>query len=837
MRGKNNCLWLIAVFSDLSPMPKSPEIFADVLLPLAIEQTYTYRIPVDLAQDAAFGKRAEVQFGSRRKYAGLIVSIHTKEPGYRTKSILSVLDEHPIMESWQYDFWKWMADYYCCTIGEVMKAALPGAWLLSSETVIRPIHTEEDVLLQLDDQLYEIARIVQSKVSLTLDDLQRLSGKKTVYPQVVKLYQLGMLVVQEHLAEKYKPKTIRLVRLHPEYITDEKLEEALEQIGRYEKQVRVLLSYLAMATDRQTPVEPDELLQKSDVGKSVLKCLTDKGIFEQIDVSVNRMDRYIRSGTEEQITLSEKQVEALNSIRQQWEKQEVVLLHGVTGSGKTHVYIELIREVIQKGGQVLYLVPEIGMSVQLLRRLQSAFGDQITISHSRLNENERVDLWQQVREGIPVIAGVRSAIFLPFQNLKLVIVDEEHDISYKQQDPSPRYHARDMAILLARDLGAKVLLGSATPSIDTFFQTESERFGIVTLSERYQGLELPKVVMIDSRKDKSSAGSVYSHSLIEEIKSNLKKDKQIILFRNRRGYAPVMKCQVCGWTAACHQCDVTLTYHKARHVLMCHLCGTVQQIPHTCPACGSPKILLEGYGTEKIEDEVSVIFPDAKIGRMDLDTTRGKNKMEELIWDFEHRKIDILIGTQMVTKGLDFDHVGLVGVVQADQALHYPDFRAAERTYQTLVQVSGRAGRKFDQGTVMIQTFQPDHPVYKDVIDGNYRRFYTREIAERELFKYPPLVRQIAITIRHRHFDLSQEAAKWMALELKKKFGERILGPSVPAVGRVRNQYLHMIHIKMERDTRLIAEVKRILKLMQNEVVKKKALSTVRIAVDVDPYH
>ena len=824
-------------FQNLAPMPPSPAIYADVLLPLPLENTYSYRIPASLINEAEFGKRVEVQFGSRKRYAGLIVRINTTQPEYRTKEIISVLDAEPIISPWQLDFWRWMAHYYCCTPGEVMKAAIPGALLLSSETIIRMLPADEDEILQLAEPLYSIIRIIQKRDTTTLQELEKESELKVLYPHVVSLYKLGMILVVEELAEKYVPKKIKLVQLAENYSSEEGLHQALDLVSKNEKQTNLLLSYLSMAGSDKIALEPKEFLSRTDAGPSVLNALIKKGIFTQITKEINRMDLYKLDSVSGDFELTTLQQDVHQSIREQWQQKEVVLLHGVTGSGKTMIYTHFIQEIIESGGQVLYLVPEIGLSVQILNRLKKQFNHQITISHSRLNENERVDLWNQVKSGIPIIAGVRSSVFLPFKNLKLIIVDEEHDTSYKQQDPNPRYHARDTAIYLGKQMGANVLLGSATPSIESNFHCETGKYGRAYLHERYLGIEMPEIIIIDKRKDKSAEGSPYSHTLIEAIKTTLSENKQVIIFKNRRGYSPVLKCGVCQWVAECHQCDISLTYHKGRNKLICHVCGTVKPLINICPACGSPRLALEGYGTEKIEDELTVIFPDANVRRMDLDTTRGKNNLENLIYDFEKGKIDILVGTQMVTKGLDFDHVGLVGVIYADQALHYPDFRAAERIFQTLVQVSGRAGRKKEKGKVMIQTFQPEHPVFRDVVRNDYASFYEREIKERELFRYPPFVRQIAVTIKHRQAEISREAAEILALELKQLFGQRVLGPSVPAISRIRNQYLHVIYIKMERDIRIINDVKSALKGFQTGIVKRKSLSTVRISIDVDPYH
>ncbi len=816
-------------------MSSTKGMYAEILLPLALESTYTYMIPADLAEEAAFGKRVEVQFGSRKRYAGLIVKTGIPAPGYRTKEIISMLDKKPVVLESQLKLWTWMAKYYCCTLGEIMKAALPGALLLSSETIIKAMPVSEDEVLQLDEPLYTLFRTIEPRTSITLGDLEKASGLKSLYPHVVKLYQLGMILVVEELEEKYIPKRIKLIQLAADYQSESGLQSALELVSSYENQTQIILSYLIVSGESMQPVDPKLVISKAEVTMSTLKTLIKKQIFVEVVREVNRMELLKKEADQSEIVLTPIQSKALQDINDQWKEKDVALLHGVTGSGKTVIYTKLMQQVIEAGGQILYLVPEIGMSVQLLQRLKVKFGSSITISHSRLSENERVDVWNQVSAGIPIVAGVRSSIFLPFQSLKLIVVDEEHDVSYKQQEPNPRYHARDMALVLAQMFEAKVILGSATPSVESYYHATKGKYGLVELNERYLGLELPQVNLIDRNKDKSSSGAMYSHSLIEEIKTTLANNKQVIIYKNRRGYAPILKCSVCNWFAECNQCDVAMTYHKGRNVLICHLCGTTKAIIPTCPACGSPHLKFEGYGTEKIEDELSEIFPSAHIKRMDLDSTRGKRNLENLIHNFEQRNIDILVGTQMVTKGLDFDHVGLVGVIYADQALHYPDFRATERTFQTLVQVSGRAGRKNEQGKVLIQTFQPDHPVFKDVMTGDYTRFYEREIKERELFRYPPFVRQIAITVRHKQADMSRDAAQILAIELKNLFGQRIMGPSVPSVARVRNYYIHQVFIKMERSGNIIYDIKRAIKEFQAGIVKKKSLSTIRISVDVDP--
>lgn len=817
-------------------MSPAAELFAEVMLPLALEGSYTYRVPEAFHPLALPGKRAEVQFGSRKRYAGLIVSLSRQPPPYRTKDILCLLDEVPVVQPGQIDFWRWMANYYCCTPGEVMRAALPSAWLLSSETILQALPSDDDELLRLPEAQYALYRIIAARSSITLDEAQKSADVRTISPLVVALYQAGLILVLESLEEKYAPMTVKRVRLADDLAGEAHLSSALDQLKRSERQTRLLLAYLSMTSMRPEFVDQADLLAKSGVDRAVLRALVEKGMLVEKAFQVNRMDRYATDREPYTYVLSALQMEKLGEVCRQFDQHDIVVLHGVTGSGKTLIYLDIIRETIRTGGQVLYLVPEISLSVQVMRRLQEVFGAQITISHSRLADRERVDLWHKVAGGIPVVAGVRSSIFLPFRKLKLIIVDEEHDASYKQQEPAPRYQARDMALVIARNAGAKVILGSATPSLESYYQASTGRYGLVEIKERYQGLELPRVRVIDSRRDKSSAGTMYSHSLIEAIRETLARQKQVIIFKNRRGYAPVMKCVVCDWVAECSQCDISLTYHKHSNRLSCHLCGTSSAMPSFCPACSSPKLVLEGYGTEKIEDELAVIFPEARIARMDADTMRGKHAMEQLIWNFEQGKLDILVGTQMVTKGLDFDHVGLVGVLQADQTLAYPDFRAAERTFQMLVQVSGRAGRKFQQGLVLIQTWQPTHPVYADILTNDYAAFYAREIREREIFRYPPFVRQIAISVRHRQADTSREAAQWMAQALRNLFGDRILGPAVPSVARVRNQFIHLLFIKVERDPRILQAIKVELRRLQNDIGSRKPLGSVRILIDVDPY-
>lgn len=811
-------------------------MFADVLLPLPLENLFTYSIPPELTGVASFGKRVEVQFGAKKKYAGIIIQVHDQEPAYRTKPIISILDDFPVITRDQYAFWNWMADYYITTCGEVMAAALPVAYQLSSETTISLPAEFEDDAIELSHAALLIIDILKSRKQSTLEELQKLTGIRTLYPHVVALYQAGLINVSEQLEQRYTPKTIRTLRLGEKYRDEAGMQAALTMVQKAEKQVSALLAFLSLTGTKDIALDREDVLKHANVTSAILSALVKKGIFIDDTREVNRMDAYARPAEKELLPLTTDQERAMKEIDNAWKEKQVVLLHGVTGSGKTQIYFELIQRALHAGEQILFLVPEIGLSTQILQRLQLVFGELVTINHSRLNPKERVDVWNQVLTGIPLVAGVRSSVFLPFQQIGLIIVDEEHDASYKQKDPSPRYHARDMALMLGQRYNAKVLLGSATPSIESYHSAVSGKFGLVSLHKRYGDIALPKVDIIDRRRDKSSAGTMYSHTLIEAIKESVANGKQVILFKNRRGFAPVLKCIQCAWTASCVQCDISLTYHKFKHILTCHICGKSQSIVDLCPACGSPSLSLEGTGTERIQDELEATFPKLRIARMDHDTTRSKHAFAEIIDNFERGKIDILVGTQMVTKGLDFDHVSLVGVLDADQALYFPDFRAEERAYQSLEQVSGRAGRKHATGNVIIQTFQPDHPVFQDVIKHDYISFYNRAIRERKQFYYPPFVRQIQIDIRHTQFAISEEAAKLVAMELISKFGnDRILGPTVPGISRIRNQYIHIIYIKLEKDIKLATSIRKTIRDIVLEFGKRHRLSGLRFSIDVDP--
>lgn len=812
--------------------------FVTVILPIAAPKSYTYFVPPGFIPEIQVGKRVEVSFGKNKLYAALIADIHTNAPEeYKAKAILSVLDDHPIVKEQQIKLWKWMASYYACTLGEVMNAALPAGFKLASETriIISPVF--DDNYEGLNDKEYMIAEALSIQKELSIDEIRKILDQKTVYPLIQRLLDKKLIYLKEELKEKFKPKVVNCVRLQEPYASDSnQLEEAFDLMSRSARQAEAMMAYLHLARKNEF-VTSQQVYEMAKVDGSVLKAMQKKGIIEIYAKEVSRLGGY-EEELSERSQLSEQQSNALAEIKEKFVEKDVVLLHGVTGSGKTRIYMELIKEAIERNEQVLYLLPEIALTTQITSRLQKIFGDEVAVYHSRMSNNERVEMWKNVLGGSALILGARSSLFLPFQNLKMIIVDEEHDTSYKQIDPAPRYNARDTAIYLGYQTGAKVLLGTATPSIESYHNCKIQKYGLVEMPERFGGIEMPKMVIIDAGKEfkQKKMLSHFTSQLIEELKGALEREEQAILFKNRRGYSPTMRCTECNWHSECKNCDVSLTYHKFTQNLRCHYCGYQRPVPKNCPACGSHQVLMHGYGTEKIEDELKIFLPEAKIRRMDFDTVKGKHGHARIINDFEERRIDILVGTQMVTKGLDFDNVGVVGVLSADHLLQFPDFRSSERAFQMITQVSGRAGRKKKQGKVLIQAFDIGHPILGEVIQNDFQQFFTRELKERHEFQYPPFSRLIAITIKHRKPDLCNEAAKIFTQFLRKELGDRVKGPALPGVARVRNFYLLDVLIKLERDGSLIAKTKRLVKAATHHVQSQSGFSGVRININVDPY-
>jgi len=809
-------------------------IFVQVVIPVPIEKPYTYAVPLEFQDRIEIGIRVEVQFGRSKRYAALIVGIEQEAPSYKTKSIINIIDEEPLISNRYYIFWKWLAEYYCCSIGEVMNAALPANYKLSSETIIYKLNSSPPPDESLSDKAYLLMEALSNRAEMNLTQVQELLSINSVLPLIHDLYRRGYIAVLEQLKEKYKPHIEKYVELGLYYTEDsDRIHEALDKAKKSEKQTRAILAYLQLAR-QVSPVRYKDLIQKAQIKGDVIKALEKKEIFV---VSSREVNRISVSDGDQAVTLklSEKQEDAYTQINNYWKTKDVALLHGATGSGKTWIYKRIIQDNLEKGQQTLFLLPEIALTVQIVQRLKNTFGERVVVAHSGLNNNERADLWRRVQQGAPIVLGVRSSIFLPFANLATVIVDEEHDASYKQNDPAPRYQGRDAAIYLATIWKAKVLLGTATPSVESYFNAKKEKYGLINLRERYQATQSPVVRFVDLRKKRLTKDSQFSEPLIEIIQETLNRKEQVILFKNRRGYAPVVRCDICGWQAMCDNCDVALTYHKYKNNMHCHMCGLQKQIPLHCPACAATDIRLEGFGTQKIEDEIEVLFPEAQVKRMDYDTTRGKHAYQKLIEGFERQEIDILVGTQMVTKGLDFDHVGLVGVIHADQQLYYPHFRAVERTFQLLVQVSGRAGRKHAAGNVVIQSYNPTHPVFADVAMNDYISFFQTEIVQREHWHYPPYYHLIKIMLKHKSKGVVYEASNLLAKQLRNKLGKRVLGPSEPGIARVRNQYLMDIGIKVERKGDIASRVKDLIKVLISAIKKQKGMTTVRINVDVDP--
>lgn len=825
------------------------KLFVDVIIPIPVPNLFTYSVPAELSDAVAPGKRVIVPFGKQKIQSGLINRVHNTPKADNIKGILSVLDEKEIVNSRQFEFWDWIAKYYMCFPGEVMNAALPSALKLQSETrvILNPDFGTEQENLSNDEFL--IFETLQTKNELTIDEVAKLLSKKNVHSLLNTMLQKGVLYLSEEIEESYRPKFESRISLTSRYKSEKALEDLfveLEQDKRKLKQLESLMVFLKYhyADKENDYVKKSILKSDQNFSNSSLLTLIKNGILEEIEVRVDRIMVPDSDRLPPQ-QLNEIQEEALFGIKEHWKDKNVVYIHGVTSSGKTEVYIHLIEEVLRSGKQVLYLLPEIALTTQIITRLRKHFGNTVGVYHSRYSNNERVEIWNNVlafntdskdKNKAQLVLGARSALLLPFSNLGLIVVDEEHDSSYKQADPAPRYHARDSAIVLANIHDAKVILGSATPSLESYYNAMQGRYGLVNMMKRYGGIQMPSIVVADLReaKRKKIMKSHFTPELMNTISSALANKEQIILFQNRRGFSPYLECNRCAWIPHCKNCSVTLTYHKASHQLKCHYCGFIQQVPSTCQQCGDHQIEVRGFGTEKIEEEIAILFPDAKIARMDLDATRTKNAFQRIITEFEDRNIDILVGTQMVTKGLDFDNVSTIGIINADQLLNFPDFRAFERSYQLMAQVSGRSGRKQKQGNVVIQTQQPDHWVIKDVVKNDYVAFYQRDLEERRKFNYPPHSRLIEIIIKHRENELLEDAAITFANLLKQKLGKRVFGPHVPLVSRIKNQYIKMFLIKIEKEESSV-EAKKLINSCISKFFEEKIYQRIQMHIDVDP--
>lgn len=812
-------------------------MFAEVIIPAALPKNYTWSVPGHLLDSVKPGCRVEVNLGKSKKYAGVVKRLFPENPPYiETKDIISVLDVVPVLHETQLKLWEWMAGYYMCSEGEVMAAALPAHFKLSSETIL--VFNEEagDDFSTLDHDEYIVAEALLLKKELNLDEVQQLLDSPHVYPVINRLIQKKVCYVWEALKQTYSPRKDTFILLAPEYAVEEKLAALLNAPSRAPKQMELLLSYLHLVKT-EGEVTRATLLKKSGASDAQLKGLIEKNILRAEKREVDRI-RLLPKEVSIDFELTPVQQETLVNVRAVLNEKQVCLLHGVTSSGKTNIYIRLIEAAMQEGKQVLYMLPEIALTSQVIRRLQKHFGGYIGVYHSKFNHNERVEIWNKVKTGeLRVILGARSSVFLPFQQLGLVICDEEHDASFKQQEPAPRYNGRDAAIYLASLFAAKVVLGSGTPSVESYYNAVTGKYGLVELLQRYGNLRLPPIQFVDTRaiiqQDKSKV--MLSPALTEAVQEVLKNGRQVILFQNRRGYDPYQVCGVCGWIPQCKHCDVSLTFHKLTNKLVCHYCGTHYPPVYTCAACGSDKFLQRNFGTEKIEEQLQETFPDAKVARMDVDTVRGKNAHDQLIQQFEQNRVDILVGTQMVVKGLDFEKVDLVGILDADGLLHFADFRVNERAFQLMEQVSGRAGRKEETGKVIVQTTQPKHPLLLTVQQHDYKGMYTAEIMKRKEFAYPPFTRVIQLTFRHRFKDVVERAAVVYTNALKSRYGDYLVGPAEPVISRIRNQYLMELLVKLPRDSRTILQCKKDMLEQVAVLHNDKVFRSVTVVPDVDP--
>ena len=819
-------------------------LFVDVILPLAIPNLLTYRVPLDLNEYVVVGQRVIVQLGKSKLYTAIIRSIHEQAPSnYTAKYLEALLDDGPIVNEIQLKLWEWMSKYYMCHIGEVMSAALPSSLKLASETRLVLDDRWDGDLSDVGDRAEILVDALQVQENLTLEEASGILDVKNVRPVVKRLIELGVIATEEELQQRYRPKMVDFVTLHPEYHSDDSLQSVFDQLEkRAPKQLEMLMAFFHLSGSvphMEREVKRPALQKHIGADASLTKKLVEKDIFvlesRQVDRILTEKEENLRV-----VDLNDEQLVAMRSIQDQWRDKDVVVLHGVTGSGKTEVYLKLIEDALAKGQQVLYLLPEIALTTQIINRLRRYLGERVGIYHSKFNQNERVEIWNDVLlheiGKYDVILGARSAALLPFSNLGLIVVDEEHENSYKQYDPAPRYNARDLAIVLAKLHKSQVLLGSATPSVETYWQTKQGTYGLATIDKRFGGIQLPEILCADIRQDlkNKSMKGIFTTFLMEKIKAALEKNEQVILFQNRRGYAPLWQCEVCADVPQCKRCDVSLTYHKLSHQLKCHYCGYAKTPPNVCTTCGSSELKMLGQGTERIEEEITEFFPEARTVRMDLDTTRSKNAYQRIINDFEEGDIDILVGTQMVTKGLDFDNVSLVGVLNADHMINFPDFRSFERAYQLMAQVAGRAGRKKKRGEVVIQTYNPEHWVIRLVIENDYLGLYNHERVERKNFLYPPFFRLIRIALKHKDLNVVIQASNGFAQDLREKLGERVVGPETPYVSRIRNRFIRHILIKIERETNP-ATVKQIIREREQAFFTQAEYKGTRIVFDVDP--
>ena len=819
--------------------------FVDVILPLPLPRYFTYSLSEEWADEVQMGCRVVVPFGRKKYYTAIVRNVHYCEPAdYEVKEVSTLLDAHPILLPEQFKFWEWLADYYLCTQGDVYKAALPSGLKLESETMVE-YNPDFESEVRLPEREQKILDLLSAEPEQCVTKLEKDSGLKNILSVIKSLLDKEAIFVKEELRRTYKPKTETRVRLANEVRNEKRLQELFDELARAPKQLDLLMKYIELSgilggdglKSFPKEVNKKELLLRASASPAVFNGLVDKHIFEVYQQEVGRLNSVLREILPIN-PLNDHQKMAHDEIVRSFQSKNVCLLHGVTASGKTEIYIHLIEETIRQGKQVLYLLPEIALTTQITERLQRVFGDRLGIYHSKFPDAERVEIWQKqlTEKGYDIILGVRSSVFLPFRNLGLVIVDEEHENTYKQQDPAPRYHARNAAIILAAMYGAKTLLGTATPSIETWHNASSGKYGLVELKERYKEIQLPEIIPVDIHElhRKKRMNGPFSPLLLQYIHEALDQKQQVILFQNRRGFAPMIECNTCGWVPKCKNCDVSLTFHKGLNQLTCHYCGYTYQLPHKCPACEGTDLRNRGFGTEKIEDDIKILFPEAAVARMDLDTTRTRSAYERIIADFEQGKTDILIGTQMVSKGLDFDHVSVVGILNADTMLNYPDFRSYERAFQLMAQVAGRAGRKNKRGRVILQTKSIDHPIIAQVIHNDFDQMVAGQLAERQMFHYPPYYRLVYVYLKNRNEQLLDLMAQTMSGKLRAVFGNRVLGPDKPPVARIQTLFIRTIIVKIEYNAPM-ARARELLVQVQKEMVAEDRFKSLIVYYDVDP--
>ncbi|MCX2679214.1 primosomal protein N' [Galbibacter sp. EGI 63066] len=818
--------------------------FIDVVLPIPLEKTFTYSISEREASFLQPGMRVAVPFGKSKIYTGLVYKVHEKAPEtYKAKEIDQILDETPIITPKQLQHWEWIASYYMCTLGEVFKAAVPSAFLLESETLILKSDSVDVDEEDLKDDEWLIYEALQHQSMLKVHEVSSIVDRKNVLPVLKRLLEKNVILLKEEVYEQYKPKMVRYVKLNSNYASDESLNFLLNTLNRAPKQKEVIITLFSLKAVSKKPIRVKELEEKSKASYSVLKALVEKEILDEYYIQQDRV-QYDGKEVSDTKSLNQYQAAALGEIKEYFKTDDIVLLHGVTSSGKTEVYVKLIERLLTEEKQVLYLLPEIALTTQLIKRLQDYFGDKVSVYHSKYSVNERVEVWNNILKNdgkTQIVIGARSAVLLPFSNLGLIIVDEEHETSFKQFDPAPRYHARDAAIVLASMHQAKTLLGTATPAVESYYNAKKGKYRLVEINRRYGDVLMPDIELTDIKEKyrKKRMTGHFSDRLIEEIQEVLENGEQVIVFQNRRGYAPILECNTCGHSPQCPNCDVSLTYHQYKNQLRCHYCGYAMALQQACLACGSSELDTKGFGTEQIEDELKKLFPDSRVGRMDSDTTRGKHGYEKIITAFEQLEIDILVGTQMLTKGLDFRNVSLVGIMNADTLLNFPDFRAHERSFQLIQQVAGRAGRTQKRGKVIIQTYNPYHQILQQASMNRYSEMFMDQWNERKQFKYPPFTRILKITFKHRDYNKVNEASGWFAKALHTVFDKNtrmeILGPEFPPVSRIRNEYLKDIVIKIPRD-QSIKQTKLSIKRINKSFQAIAAYRSVRLIYNVDAY-